>query len=286
MKKSLFLLAALLYAGLLHTRALTIDFTPSHNIESCGPNDVYFVCVQPQSPDYVLWDFGDGETSNTLAPVHHYATAGHYKVKLVVIEGGVKDSLVRDSFVVIKPAPLAKFLLDSSQVQEQRVRTFIDISEQLSDSIISRIWNFGDGHGDTVAGKRIRVYFPDTGLFIVKLTVLNSVGCTDSFSDSVRVDNNGVLPAGIARTKAGNQAGFAVYPNPSQGQLRVTPQAVNSDITVSFYTITGTELQRHHFRDAQELAGHAFDVSAFAPGIYFVECDAASLHTVTRFSKY
>lgn len=58
-------------------------------------------CIWQQtwSPNYWLWDFGDGQTSNLQNPTHVYGAPGSYNVKLIV--GCPKDSITKT--VVINP---------------------------------------------------------------------------------------------------------------------------------------------------------------------------------------
>ncbi len=46
-----------------------------------------FTCTTTPTPNSVLWDFGDNQTSTQLNPTHTYATGGNYFVSLIVNNG-------------------------------------------------------------------------------------------------------------------------------------------------------------------------------------------------------
>lgn len=57
------------------------DFERSGN---CTDPDVSFQINRLTGIDSVRWDFGDGQNSQSLSPIHHYAAPGYYDVNLVV----------------------------------------------------------------------------------------------------------------------------------------------------------------------------------------------------------
>ena len=75
---------------------------------SCTGN-VSFIDASFNQPNYWLWDFGDGTTSNLQNPSHSYLQAGTYDVSLFVSNGLGQDSIFQASVVSISfmPAPIA-----------------------------------------------------------------------------------------------------------------------------------------------------------------------------------
>jgi PKD domain len=61
---------------------------------SSGVNQITFVNTSDNFSN-AFWDFGDGNTSSVLSPVHQYNSAGVYTVKLVVERCGKTDSLIQ-----------------------------------------------------------------------------------------------------------------------------------------------------------------------------------------------
>lgn len=58
--------------------------------------------------NWLIWDFGDGATSNQLAPVHTYLSAGTYTVRLVAGNGCSRDTLEK-TVVISNIGPLTGF---------------------------------------------------------------------------------------------------------------------------------------------------------------------------------
>ncbi len=91
-------------------------------------------------PNY-LWDFGDGNTSTQINPVHTFNSPGIYTVCLTISDSCGTDSLC-SNLTITCPAPNAAF---NSSINFLSA-TFTDISTQ---SPISWLWDFGDGNTST-----------------------------------------------------------------------------------------------------------------------------------------
>ena len=70
---------------------------------------ISFIDASFNQPNYWLWDFGDGTTSNLQNPSHTYLQAGTYDVSLFVSNGLGQDSVFQASVVSVSfmPAPIA-----------------------------------------------------------------------------------------------------------------------------------------------------------------------------------
>jgi gliding motility-associated-like protein len=132
-----------------------------------------------------LWLFGDGGSSTLQNPVHTYANWGNYTVTLQVVNSAncISDTSV---IVFVKPLPTAIFSFDGACAGAPT--QFNDISATASGSIVSWLWDFGDGTTDTVQHP-IHVY-AQGGSFNVSLTVTNSFGCTASIAQTVTIFNS------------------------------------------------------------------------------------------------
>jgi len=118
------------------------------------------------------WDFGDGKTSTSANPLHTYAKAGVYTVRLrVTTTDGGTDVREKKGFVVVggKSNPAANFRASTMRgVGRLKVRFY----DESTGDIGKWIWDFGDGkssearhpeHTYTAPGKysvRLRVYGP------------------------------------------------------------------------------------------------------------------------------
>jgi gliding motility-associated-like protein len=122
------------------------------------------------------WTFGDGSISNNLAPIHDYLASGSYTVMLIADSGACPDTMIQQ--VAIQRGPVVDFnsILDCSSDAE-----FLN----LSDSVDSYIWYFGDGTMDTTISPIHSYNSP--GTYKVTLTGTNSLGCRDSLTKAIDV---------------------------------------------------------------------------------------------------
>jgi gliding motility-associated-like protein len=129
------------------------------------------------------WDLGDGTISTAKEPVHLYAAAGVYRVRLIgESANGCSDTAVSDTGVVVFPAPKVYF---TSEVydNEEGVTKVQFTNKTLYGSNFS--WAFGNGNAS-------RNYNPlelytDTGYFRVSLSAINNFNCYDDFDTLLHI---------------------------------------------------------------------------------------------------
>lgn len=128
-----------------------------------------------------LWDFGDGNTSTDMNPVHLYDTLGNYTVTLTVTDvNGCDSTIVRPDMVTISE-PKADFYADNTfSPCPPLVVGFHDSS---TTDIVSWFWDFGDGATSTLKDPS-HVYLTP-GNFTVTLITETAKGCSDT---SVQTD--------------------------------------------------------------------------------------------------
>ncbi len=123
-----------------------------------------------------LWLFGDGDTSTTVSPLHSYAAAGTYTVKLVVISpAGCRDTLTKNNYITVRPLPVPSFTMDDSfSVCSPFSVNFANTTTGAT----SYFWTFGDGTSSVVASPS-NVYITPA-YYKVKLLAINAFSCTDT----------------------------------------------------------------------------------------------------------
>ena len=119
------------------------------------------------------WDFGDGTgTSTAQNPTYEYGSPGLFNVELMV-ENALGCSASVMQTILVDTIPVANFTFDIAC--EGLQTCFYDESIANADSLISWVWDFGDG---TISYLENPCHiFSDTGSYIVSLTVTNSDGC-------------------------------------------------------------------------------------------------------------
>ncbi len=85
---------AVVFDSLLSLHVGEYDPHAGYIYNSSGLNQISFVNTSANFLN-AIWDFGDGNTSSVLNPVHQYNSSGIYTVKLVVERCGKTDSLIQ-----------------------------------------------------------------------------------------------------------------------------------------------------------------------------------------------
>jgi PKD repeat protein len=134
---------------------------------------------------FYSWMFGNGDSLSGTLPVYSYPAFGTYLIRLdVVSSDGCYGSDTQS--VQIAERPSGSFSV-SNTCADQQVQ-FIDLSGAGTSSIISRLWEFGDGDTST-AGSPSHQYPPGTGDYDVRLLVNASNGCSDTVEQTIRIND-------------------------------------------------------------------------------------------------
>lgn len=157
------------------------DFTVNHT-QDCQPGIPYLFNNQSTGASGVLWDFGDGTTTNTGNPVHTYNSFGNYDVCLVATNAqGCSDTTCIT--ITIEP-PVADFSLNPREGCAPLTVNFTDQSSSPVDPITSWQWDFGSATANppTSALQNNQVTYPDSGTYSVSLIITTGSGCADTIS--------------------------------------------------------------------------------------------------------
>ena len=129
----------------------------------------------PNFHDSVLWNFGDGNTSNLNSPTHTYAVAGTYTATVTATNG---CGSVSQSFTFTADLfPSANIVANTTRGCEGDV---IQFSNNTSSNITSYNWSFPGGMPATSTLANPTVTYSTAGLFDVSLIVSNTAGSGDN----------------------------------------------------------------------------------------------------------
>lgn len=131
---------------------------------------------------YFRWDFGTGDTAVGSSATYSFDTSGVYSVKLYVFNGFC-DSFTTKNVIVLND-PVANFSPDKAKAEINKA-TFLFTNK--SNYASNYLWDFGDVTTSTSVSPSHT--YTDTGWYKVVLTALNDLGCDDTFSMLIRVDN-------------------------------------------------------------------------------------------------
>ncbi|MGB0429127.1 MAG: PKD domain-containing protein, partial [Bacteroidia bacterium] len=129
------------------------------------------------------WDFGDGNTSTQLNPVHTYTTKDTFTIKLISeSDKSCKDSIERDVIVDSKIIP--DFSFDSLCFGDSTA--FKNQTNTSCGSVTGFFWDFGDG--DTSRGFSPTHKYASAGTYNVKLIVYQGIA-KDSVNKQVTINS-------------------------------------------------------------------------------------------------
>jgi len=158
------------------------------------------------------WDFGDGNTSQEISPIHEFGTFGIYNVVLKVVGLGCADSLTKQ-IEVIGPTPCQADFSFTSQSPESLEISFIN---QSTGAINSFEWDFGDGNF-SFEENPVHAY-SQPGIYIVELAVF-AVGCADSIQKTVEITEPVFCEADFSFTSQSPEALEISFTNQSTGAI-------------------------------------------------------------------
>jgi gliding motility-associated-like protein len=141
--------------------------------EGCIPLIVVFQNTSTGNPDSCLWDFGNGNTSSLFNPVATYTTSGDFVVTLTVIKGGQRSSFSKQ--IKVFPSPLPDFESDVRGGCLPLQVNFRDRSTATSASLVSWVWDFGDGRSSAQQNP-VNTYRGESS-YNVTLIVTDDKGC-------------------------------------------------------------------------------------------------------------
>ena len=160
------------------TKILSVTQIPNANFSSVnvclGESSLFQNSSSPSGLSF-SWDFGDGNNSSITDPTHDYLIAGSYNVKLISSSNsGCSDSIIKQ--IDINPNPNTNFTFTNACYGS--VTQFASNSQiSFPDSIVSYLWDFGDGQNSIVANPS-NLYLND-GSYNVKLSSTSNNSCTN-----------------------------------------------------------------------------------------------------------
>ena len=162
-------------------------FSPT---SGCTPLEVVFNASVENTIKY-QWDFGDGtiDTLNEDSVGHKYTEPGNPTPVLILTDsmGCSFPAISLSSTSITIDQPVASFVPDNKILCGIDTVLFLDYSytQNIYTTIVSRHWDFGDG--DTSILLNPTHFFVDTGTFIITETIVNTIGCTLTTSDTINV---------------------------------------------------------------------------------------------------
>lgn len=224
---------------------LTVDFTN----ESTG------------TYDNTLWDFGDGSPGTFASdPSHTFGAAGTYEVCLTIYDTAMGNCFSEYcEEITVGSACVADFTFQSTGL-------FVQCTNTSTGAYTAAVWDFGDGSAPGLLSSHT---YSQPGNYEICLAIANTAPfCADEYCETVPVGVAGVnIPAA--------DAGFSVFPNPSDGTftLRLPAEFAGESISITVLDISGRPVGNFTEMPNAGLIGFHLDVPA---GAYYLGITTAS----------
>jgi gliding motility-associated-like protein len=141
------------------------------------------------SNDYITgyqWSFGDGTTSTSQHPAHHYNKAGSYTVQLkATTRSGCTESYVLTDTVNVFSSPVVSITGDTASCAPAKF-TFQGVVNSGDPSRLQWNWNLANGQTSGLQNPVQQTYLTD-GTYTISAIATNQHGCSDTATKTVTV---------------------------------------------------------------------------------------------------
>ena len=241
------------------------------------------------------WNFGDNSGVIYYTPATYtFPAPGLYTVCLTMndtINGKTCSSTSCDTVRIpgIAPACHASYALVADTAHPGN---YIAVNNSSGTGVINYVWNWGDGHSDSIATPTHT--YAAAGLYTVCLHLRDGTGCTSSQCDSMRSSRYAATvkhttikvimgTAGIAESHM--LSNINLYPNPSSG-LTTLSYSLNKSgpVTITLIDAFGRQVIEPISASNIGAGRHetTFDAASIPAGIYLLRIQTAEAAQVRR----
>jgi gliding motility-associated-like protein len=133
------------------------------------------------------WFFGDGDSSTAINPIHTYATAGNFAVKLIATNGTCSDTLFQTAQAIVGASD---FTTQRDTIcRSERIVFYPTLSNP--SAITNFYWDFGNGDTFSATAPIIGWDYFQTGNYSPTLITTDYNGCKDTVYKPNRIRVNG-----------------------------------------------------------------------------------------------
>ena len=238
------------------------------------------------------WSFGDSTsttnylTGNIKDPTHFYATPGVYNVCLKITTAkGCINTVCLNVYVGINTNPsncTSFFTIQNIGHKEIKYNSSLSFAGA-NDSIISRIWSFGDGTSLTGNIISPAKKYNHGGTYTVCLKIKTAKGCMNNFCTTVKVidSSTNVVPSNGIKI-------VTLYPNPTFGNIHLNVRSfVNGNISAQI-EVFDIYNNRRILKTVILANGNNFiqlNSSTLPQGVYLIKITSNNGMDATRFIK-
>lgn len=178
------------------TNLITVFEDPIPNfssdvVEGCGTFPVAFTDLSEVGDGNIIqwnWDFGDGGSSNNANPTYLYNTTGIFDVSLSVTDvNGCNSVFSMEDYITSVDGVSPEFELSTNT--SCTTPTTITVTNLSSgEGNLTYNWDFGNSTTSSLSNPPAATY-TDFGFYIISLTLSNDLGCTQTVSQYLNIQN-------------------------------------------------------------------------------------------------
>jgi len=155
------------------------------NFAACGSLQTTFFDQSVSSASIISWAWElDGNTSSQQNPGAIFAEPGSYTICLTVTDvNGNSDTECKEDYITVYSNPTADFSSDIFEGCAPITVSYTDLSTSDNGEIVSWLWGLGGSAGvinAQNANEEISSTYANGGDYTVSLTVMDSLGCSDT----------------------------------------------------------------------------------------------------------
>lgn len=154
------------------------------------------------------YDFNGIGSSTQANPSFVFPASGIYNVSLTAVSNfGCTNTIIQQ--IDVHAIPTASFTASPNPALVEQDITFTDVTPG---NIVSWQWDFGDGEGDNT--QITHHSYDGGGVYVVTLTIVDNIGCTDTVSKDISIALLPVLPSGFTPNGDGENDVFIIRGGP------------------------------------------------------------------------
>ena len=178
----------------------------------CSSFNTTFINLSSGATDYI-WNFGDGDTSQSTAPGHTYLTGGQFFPDLIAITSfGCKDTFTFNTAIDVWQTPAAQISASDTVGCQPATITFNSTSTLTQNP--SYFW-LAD-NGTTSTSSVFQPVFINDSIYTISLVITNDNGCPDTANLQVTIHPTPVA-GGSASSNTGCNPLVVQFTNSSTG---------------------------------------------------------------------
>lgn len=193
-----------------------------------------FTITNPVNVDSTYWEMGDNQSvSDSIEFFYNYSEPGTYTPGVYLYDDlGCEVFYPLDDITVLDDGLEASFTAAPNPAEQDELITFTDGSTSASSTIITWFWDFQNDTLISLNNGNVQNSYGLAGTYTVTLTVVDALGCEDSYSSTIKIKDPEIWLPNVITTN-----------NDGVNELFVLPFDAFKDYTVTILNRWGNVMR-------------------------------------------